>query len=93
MLGIRASPKEESGMSASEAALGHVLSVPGQLLLTSGPLADTPAPPVVIPAAQRTYAEAAATPALERATHVYLQRGGFPPCRGQPPGRSTRSNS
>ena len=33
-------------------------------------------PPAVIPAAKRTYAEAAATPALERATHVCVQRGG-----------------
>ena len=41
MLGIRASPKEESGMSVGEAALGHVLSVPGQLLPTTGPPADT----------------------------------------------------
>ena len=36
MLGIRASPKEESGTSADEAALGHVLAVQGQLLPASG---------------------------------------------------------
>ena len=76
MLGIRATPKEEFGRSAGEAALGHVLSVPGQLLPTTGPPVDTPAPPAVIPAAKRTYDEAAATPALERATHVYVQQGG-----------------
>ena len=51
MLDIRASPKEESGISAGEAALGHVLAVPGQLLTTT-------APPAVILAAKRTYAEA-----------------------------------
>ena len=68
MLGIRASPKEEWGTSAGEAALGHVLWVPGQLLPVAGPPANMPAPPGVIPAAKRTYAEAAATPVLERAT-------------------------
>ena len=55
MLGIRASPKEESGISVGEAVLGHVLVVPGQLLTTTVPAADTPAPPAVIPAAKRTY--------------------------------------
>ena len=64
MLGIQASPKEESGTSAGEAALGHVLAVLGQLLTTTAPPADTPAPPAVVPEAKRTYAEAAATPAL-----------------------------
>ena len=34
---------------------------------------------MVIPAAKRTYAEAAATPALDGATHVYVQRGGVGP--------------
>ena len=79
MLGIRAAPKEESGTSAGEAALGHVLAVPGQLLSTTAPPADTPVPPAVISAAKRTYAEAAATPALEGASHVYVQRGGVGP--------------
>ena len=62
-----------------EAALGHVLAVPGQLLTTTAPPADTPAPPTVIPAAKRTYAEAAATPALDGATHVYMQCVGVGP--------------
>ena len=65
MLGIRASPQEESGTSVGEAAQGHVLAVPGQLLTTTAPPTDTPAPPVVISAAKRTYAEAAATPPLD----------------------------
>ena len=56
-----------------------MLAVPGQLLTTTAPPADTPALPVVIPAAKRTYAEAAATPALDGATHVYVQRGGVGP--------------
>ena len=50
MLGIQASPKEESGTSAGEAALGYVLAVPGQLLTTTAPPADTPAPPADTPA-------------------------------------------
>ena len=66
-------------MSAGEAALGHVLAIPGQLLPTTAPPADTPAPPEVIPAAKWTYTEAVATPALERATHVYEQRRGVGP--------------
>ena len=70
--GIQASPKKESGTSAGEVALGHVLAVPGQLLTTT-------APPAVIPAAKRTYAEAAATPALDGATLIYVQRGGVGP--------------
>ena len=40
-----ASPKEESGTLAGEAALGHVLAVPGQLLPTADLPRDTPAPP------------------------------------------------
>ena len=79
MLDIRASPKEESGTSAGEAALGHMLAVPGQLLTTNALPADTPAPPAVIPAAKRTYPEAAATPALYGATHVYVQCSGGGP--------------
>ena len=74
MLAIRAAPKEESGTSSGEAALWHVLAVPGQLLPTTALPADTPAPPAVIPAAKCTNAEAAATPALDAATHVYVQR-------------------
>ena len=34
---------------------------------------------MVIPAAKPTYAEAAATPALDGATHVYVQRRGVGP--------------
>ena len=58
-----------------------MLAVPGQLLPTTAPPADTPAPPAVIPATKRTYAEAAATstPALYAAIHVYMQCGGVGP--------------
>ena len=64
---------------AGEAALGHMLAVPGQLLTTTAQPADTQALPAVIPAARRTYAEAAATPALDGAPPVYVQRGGVGP--------------
>ena len=37
------------------------------------------APPAVIPVTKRTYAEAAATPFLDGATHIYVQRGGVGP--------------
>ena len=51
------------------------MAVPGQLLSTTAPPADTLALPAVIPAAKQSYAEAAATPALDGASHVYMQRG------------------
>ena len=43
-----------SGTLAGEAALGHVLAVPRQLLPTTGLPGDTPAPSPVIPAAKQT---------------------------------------
>ena len=52
------------------------------MLTTTAPPVDTPAPPAVIPAAKRTCAEAAATPALDGVTHVYVQRGGVGPPLG-----------
>jgi len=76
MLGLRAAPKDESGMSAGEAALGLQLSMPGQF---QTPTTSTEAPPShgVIPATKRTYAEAAAGgPKLEGATWVFVRRGG-----------------
>ena len=77
LLGMRATPKDESGISAGEAALGHVLAVPGQLPpLTTPTQSSVPPPqPQVIPATKRTYAEAAATPLLDEATHVYVRQG------------------
>ena len=74
-----ASPKKESGTSAGKAALGHVLVVPVQLLPMSGPPQGITALPVIIPMAKKTYAEEAATQALERATHVYVKRWGVGP--------------
>ena len=74
MLGIRASPKEESGTLVGEAALTARAGGPGAAAAhhcstsghtsTGGGLGD-----------KRTYAEAAATPALDGATHVYVQCG------------------
>ena len=49
-----------------------MLAVPGQLLPTTGLPTDMPAPAVILKA-KWTYAEAAATPALDGATHVYVQ--------------------
>ena len=56
-----------------------MLAVPGQLLPTTAPPVDTPVPPAVIPASKCTYAKAAATPARDAATHVYVQRRGVGP--------------
>ena len=79
MLGIRASPKEELGTSAGETALGHVLAFPGLLLPITGLPVDTPVLLAVIPTAKPTHAEAATTPALERATQVYVLLVGVGP--------------
>ena len=76
MLGIQASPKEKSGTSAGEAALGQRLAVRGQLLPVSGPPEGRPALSPGIPAVKKTYTEVATKPALERATHVYVQQVG-----------------
>ena len=76
MLGLRAAPKDESGVSAGEAALGLQLAVPGQFL----PREDGTSPPLshgVIPATKRSYAEAVKGPSpREAATWVFVRRGG-----------------
>ena len=77
LLGIRTAPKDESGVLAAEATLGQQLVVPGQLqqpgLLEAAPRA----PPAVIPASRRTYAEVVATPSqVDQARMVYIRKGG-----------------
>lgn len=80
LLGLRAAPKEESGVSAGEAALGHQLVLPGQLLPNGPPPGGgrPPRPPAVIPATKRSYAEVLASPSspLDSARWVYVRRGG-----------------
>jgi hypothetical protein len=78
LLGLRAAPKEESGISSAEQVLGTPLVLPGELLtvpepsVTCGELA---------PFKKMSYAEAAASPPahLAQAQYVYIRRGGCGP--------------
>ena len=82
MLGIRATPKDDSGVSAAQAALGHQLSVPGQL---PPPLdfaaAAGSSNKAAIPVSWRSYAQAVAggSSPLDAADFVYVRRGGAHP--------------
>ena len=77
ILGLRAAPKDESGVSAAEATLGQPLVIPGQPTAPEGTVPTAlRAPPAVIPATKRSYAEVAASPsALDAADWVYVRRG------------------
>ena len=83
-MGLRAAPKEESGISTAKATLGQQFVVPGQAHVPH--VEGLPAahvPPAVIPATKRTYAEVAASPAspLDLADWVYVRQGGSGPHR------------
>ena len=78
LLGLRAAPKDECGISTAEATLGQQLVVPGQV---QQPAIDQPnsprATPAVIPESKRTYAQVVAdNPALDSVEFVYVERGG-----------------
>jgi hypothetical protein len=84
LLGLRAAPKEISGLSSAEAVYGQQLTVPGTLLHVpeeseksmQSKMASEEPPPTVQP---RTWAEVAAKnvqPALQSASLVYVRRGG-----------------
>jgi len=76
LLGLRAAPKDESGVSAGEAALGIKLAVPGQLLSVETAALDPPKHGV-IPATCRSYADVVKSPSkLEDARWVFVKRGG-----------------
>ena len=78
MLGIRAAPKEESNISAAEAALGHHLTVPGEFLPPpEQPLLEPLERPGVIPATRREYnaKQTRRCVSLENASWVYVRRG------------------
>jgi hypothetical protein len=89
LLGLRAVPKEDSGISSAELAYGAPLSVPGQFITAEEPppagfvekLRSAPPPPPPPPTRQPTYAEMAAKPpaALMAAKFVYVRRGGVVP--------------
>ena len=77
ILGLRAAPKDESGVSAVEAALGQPLVIPGQPTAPEGTMpAALCAPLAIIPATKWSYAEVASSPSsLDSADWVYVQRG------------------
>jgi len=78
LLGIRTAPKEESGVSAAEAALGSKLAVPGQLRMKPPSVPErSTLQHTVIPATSRTYAEAAKGTGLDKdCAWVYVRKGG-----------------
>jgi hypothetical protein len=86
LLGLRAAPKDESGLSSAELVYGIPLTLPGQLLSSSEPPAtafrDQLRAIRLPPTRAMSYAEAAATvPAiLLAAKYVYIRKGGvWPP--------------
>ncbi len=84
LLGLRTTPKEDSGVSVAELVYGTVLALPAEFLSTADPLATDflRKLQVEMPATRPlSYAEAAARPpaALLQASHVYVRRGGTLP--------------
>jgi transposase InsO family protein len=82
LLGLRAAPKDDSGISSAEVVFGEPLHLPGQLHVDGnvGPPEGTPPaaqPPSSIPLRPRTYAEAACGPLeqLARARYVFVRKG------------------
>ena len=79
LLGMRAAPREESGVSAAEAALQHQLLVPGQLPPPSEQpvgIEGPPASPLVILPTGRSYAQAVTSSSLDGVDWIYMARGG-----------------
>jgi hypothetical protein len=76
LLGLRAAPKEDSGVSAAEVVFGSQLVLPNQVLEQLPP-ATPPPPAMSIPLRQRSYAEVVKGPADQLATaeYVYVRRG------------------
>jgi hypothetical protein len=81
LFGLRAAPKEDSGLSSAELVFGMPLTLPGQLLAVP----ETPVEKVVeelravqpLPTRQLSYAEAASgLQQLQQAEYVYVRRGG-----------------
>ena len=86
MLGLRAAPKETTGLSSVQLVLGQPLVLPGELKdvvespaeLFTNQLASVDPPPTCQP---RTYAAVAASninifKQLQEATYVFVRRGG-----------------
>ena len=79
LLGMRAAPREESGVLGAEGALQQQLVVPGQLPPPSkqpAGMEELPVPLGVIPPIGCSYAQAATSSPLDGADWVYVVRGG-----------------
>jgi len=80
-MGLRAAPKEDSGISSAELVYGEPMPLPGQPVLTAAPIQEGEALPPRVPPAlpTRLYSGAVSPPAvpqqLEGATHVYVRQG------------------
>ena len=77
LLGLRAAPKEDSGISSAEMVLGSPLLLPGQPCLA----ADSPGESILpshLPTRRLSYAEVASGPLarLMAADFVYIRNGG-----------------
>jgi transposase InsO family protein len=89
LLGLRAAPKEDTGVSAAQVTFGVQLTLPGELLGAPPAAAEALAEQLKqdavgflpIPLRARSYAAAAAElpPALQKADFVYVRRGGALP--------------
>jgi hypothetical protein len=93
LLGIRAAPKDDCGVSAAEAVFGQALLLPGQLLAASPPATETGLPTLPeqlktdlvsfcpLPLRERSYADVARTvpSLLSTATYVYIRHDGVTP--------------
>ena len=77
IFGLGVAPKDESRVSAAEAALGQSLVIPGQPKAPEGAVPATLREPLaVIPPTRRSYTEVATSPSpLDSAEWVYAQRG------------------
>ena len=85
LLGLRAAPKEDAGVSSAEVLYGVPLVLPGELVTTpeQGPRAVLEhlrrQPPVAIPTRPLSYAEVVSQPLqqIQAASHVFIRRGEF----------------
>ncbi len=79
LLGLRAAPKEQCGISSAEAVYGSPLVLPGQVQDPDPPvllLQDVPLPtPPVVTSTPRSYADVARGAILDSAEYVYVRRG------------------
>ncbi len=78
LLGLRAAPKEDSGISSAEMVLGVPVQLPGELLASPVAVRDLPA---AVPQRALSYAQVLDSPPahLAAARFVYVRRGGCVP--------------